>query len=85
MQRRGLGKFLMTLLKLVAKHHQLEWIMLTVLNVRGAMCPSAMVNTQGTPRIAIQAGPAVVWMQGLSTLPLHWPDALEQMDAQLPP
>ena len=45
-QRRGLGKFLMTLLKLVAKHHQLEWIMLTVLNVRGVMCPLPMVKTQ---------------------------------------
>ena len=33
MQRRGLGAFLMTLLKLVAKKHQLEAIMLTVMNV----------------------------------------------------
>ena len=52
-QRRGLGKFLMTLLKLVAKHHQLEWIMLTVLNVRGAACPLALVKTRGTSRVAI--------------------------------
>ncbi len=33
MQRRGLGAFLMTLLKLVAKKNQLEAIMLTVMNV----------------------------------------------------
>lgn len=52
-QRRGLGKFLMTLLKLVAKHHQLEWIMLTVLNVRGAFCPGAMFETPGTSHAAI--------------------------------
>lgn len=32
-QRKGLGTFLMTLLKLVAKKSQLEAIMLTVLNV----------------------------------------------------
>ena len=33
MQRKGLGAFLMTLLKLLAKKSQLEGIMLTVLNV----------------------------------------------------
>ena len=33
MQRKGLGAFVMTLLKLLAKKSQLEAIMLTVLNV----------------------------------------------------
>jgi len=33
-QRRGLGAFLMTLLKLLAKKNQLDAIMLTVMNVR---------------------------------------------------
>ena len=32
-QRKGLGVFLMTLLKLMAKRHQLDAIMLTVMNV----------------------------------------------------
>lgn len=36
MQRRGLGAFLMTLLKLVAKKNQLEAIMLTVMNANTA-------------------------------------------------
>ena len=37
MQRKGLGVFLMTLLKLLAKKHQLEAIMLTVMNVGFAL------------------------------------------------
>ena len=37
MQRKGLGAFLMTLLKLLAKKHQLEAIMLTVMNVGFAL------------------------------------------------
>ena len=32
-QRKGLGAFLMTLLKLIAKKYQLDAIMLTVMNV----------------------------------------------------
>ena len=33
-QRQGLGAFLMTVLKLIAKQNQLEAILLTVMNVR---------------------------------------------------
>lgn len=40
-QRRGLGAFLMTLLKLVAKRSQLDAIMLTVMDVRAAALPSS--------------------------------------------
>jgi len=49
MQRRGLGAFLMTLLKLVAKKNQLEAIMLTIMNV--GLLPLACVCAFATGHI----------------------------------
>ena len=45
-QRKGLGVFLMTLLKLLAKKNQLQAIMLTVMNVSGTATAKSTANQQ---------------------------------------
>lgn len=43
-QRKGLGKFMMQLMELIARRAQMEWVMLTVLKVRKILSVRGCVN-----------------------------------------